>query len=193
MANWRRLFGALALACICPVPIATAQQQSNADLRKDVDALKAGVAAIQKELQEIKTLLQTRLPDQTGKGQGQGPERQADAEVLALLGEELSRTRRLGTVTITNVKGVEDGAIRIELRPDQGDAFQFEILKKDPAGPPGIAETGTLSIYLISAPGSRTLDYQALAAQELAKRLAAEEARGVKVPALKSMRERSKG
>lgn len=189
MAKWSiTLLGVLVLACICPIPIATAQQPSNADLRKDVDALKAGVAAIQKELQEIKTLLETRLPGQTAQVQG----RQPDSEVLALLGEELSRTRRLGAVTVTDVKGVEEGAIRIDLRPEQGDAFRFEILKKDPAGPPGIAETGTLSIYLISEPGSRTLEYQVSAAQELAKRLAAEEARGAKVPELKSMRERPK-
>ena len=190
MAKWSiTLLAALALTCICPIPIAMAQQPSNADLRKDMEALKASIAAIQKELQEIRTLLETRPPGQSR----QGEERPADSEVLALLGEELSRTRRLGTVTITEVKGVEEGAIRIDLRPDQGDPFRFEILKKDPAGPPGIAETGTLSIYLISAPGSRTLEYQALAAQELAKRLAAEEARGAKVPALKSMRERPKG
>jgi hypothetical protein len=133
------------------------------------------------------------VPSQSGGSESKGapaPAHPPDPEVLALLGDEISRTRRLGAIAITRITGVEAGAIRLDLQPDQGAAFRFEILKKDPAGPAGIAETNTLSIYLISQPGSQTLESQTRAAQALAERLAAEETRGAKIPALTSMRER---
>jgi hypothetical protein len=48
------------LACFLSAPLALAQQQSTEDLKKDIEALKEGQKAIQKDLQEIKTLLQSR-------------------------------------------------------------------------------------------------------------------------------------
>ena len=50
----------LALACLLSASLALAQQQSPDDLKKDIEALKDGQKAIQKDLQEIKTLLQSR-------------------------------------------------------------------------------------------------------------------------------------
>ena len=62
MKRWKlRLSLGLALACILSSPPALAQQQQPTDdLKKDIEALKEGQKAIQKDLQEIKTLLQSR-------------------------------------------------------------------------------------------------------------------------------------
>lgn len=123
-----------------------------------------------------------------------GPsDRPPDPEVLALLGDELTRTRSLDGMRITRIAGVADGAIRVEIAPEGGAPFRVEILRRDPEGPQGVAETPSLSLFLISAAGTRTPEEVARAVQSLARRIAAEEARGAKVPALRSMREREAG
>jgi protein-disulfide isomerase len=53
-----RLFLGLALSGFLAAPLALAQQSD--DLKKDIESLKESVKAIQKDLQEIKTLLQAR-------------------------------------------------------------------------------------------------------------------------------------
>ena len=61
MKPWNlRLWLGLVLACFLAAPLARAQQQPppTDDLKKDIEALKEGQKAIQKDLQEIKTLLQ---------------------------------------------------------------------------------------------------------------------------------------
>ena len=59
MKPWNlRLWLGLVLACFLAAPLARAQQQAPDDLKKDIEALKEGQKAIQKDLQEIKTLLQ---------------------------------------------------------------------------------------------------------------------------------------
>ena len=61
MKRWNlRLLAGLVLACFLSAPLALAQQQPTDDLKKDIEALKEGQKAIQKDLQEIKTLLQSR-------------------------------------------------------------------------------------------------------------------------------------
>ena len=57
-----RLSLGLVLACLLATPLAPAQQQSPPpdDMKKDIEALKEGQKAIQKDLQEIKTLLLSR-------------------------------------------------------------------------------------------------------------------------------------
>ena len=52
----------LVLACLLSAPLAQAQQQSPDDLKKDIEALKDGQKAIQKDIQEIKALLQRGQP-----------------------------------------------------------------------------------------------------------------------------------
>ena len=61
MKRWKlSLSLGLALACVLSISSAPAQQQPapTDDLKKDIEALKEGQNAIQKDLQEIKTLLQ---------------------------------------------------------------------------------------------------------------------------------------
>ena len=52
----------LALACLLSAPLALAQQQSTDDMKKEIESLKEGQKAIQKDLQEIKALLQRAQP-----------------------------------------------------------------------------------------------------------------------------------
>jgi protein-disulfide isomerase len=52
----------LALTCILSVPPASAQQPPRDELKKDIEILKEAVIAIQKDVQEIKALLQSRQP-----------------------------------------------------------------------------------------------------------------------------------
>jgi hypothetical protein len=54
------LFLGLALGCYLAAPLALAQQSD--ELKKDIESLKESVKAIQKDLQEIKVLLQSRQP-----------------------------------------------------------------------------------------------------------------------------------
>ena len=51
-----------ALACFLSAPPVRAQQQSTDDLKKDIESLKEGQKAIQKDIQEIKALLQKGQP-----------------------------------------------------------------------------------------------------------------------------------
>ena len=57
--TFKRFAGAL-LTLILSVGVAAAQQPSTADLKKDIDALKGALTAIQTDLQEIKALLKAR-------------------------------------------------------------------------------------------------------------------------------------
>jgi hypothetical protein len=60
MQRWKlSLFLGLALTCILSPP-ASAQQQSTDELKKEIEVLKEGQKAIQKDLEEIKTLLKSR-------------------------------------------------------------------------------------------------------------------------------------
>ena len=53
----RRVLTSLALALVAAGPVAAQQQPSNEELRKDIQALQESLKAIQKDLQEIKTML----------------------------------------------------------------------------------------------------------------------------------------
>ena len=62
MISGRWIFGlGASLVCMLAVPVAAQQEQpSSADVAKELAALKASVAAMQKDLQEIKTLILSR-------------------------------------------------------------------------------------------------------------------------------------
>jgi len=63
LKRWKsRLALNLVLACFLSAPLALAQQQSTDELKKDIEALKEGQKAIQKDIQEIKALLQRGQP-----------------------------------------------------------------------------------------------------------------------------------
>ncbi len=56
------LFFGLPLIFLLFAPAAKAQQSSTDDLRKDIQALSDAIKSMQKDLQEIKALLQSRMP-----------------------------------------------------------------------------------------------------------------------------------
>jgi Tfp pilus assembly protein PilN len=62
MKRWKATrFLAVTLSCILStLPASGQQSQPSDELKKDIEALKESVKAIQKDLQEIKTLLQAR-------------------------------------------------------------------------------------------------------------------------------------
>jgi len=55
------LYVGLILTCLLSARVASAQQPTTEDLRKEIEAVKGGLKAIQKDVQEIKALLQSRL------------------------------------------------------------------------------------------------------------------------------------
>jgi len=59
--NWKGSIPLL-LILLCSAPPARAQQPSMEELIKQIQSLSQSVSAMQKELQEIKTLLQSRAP-----------------------------------------------------------------------------------------------------------------------------------
>jgi hypothetical protein len=112
-------------------------------------------------------------------------------DVLALFGD-LAASRKMGDLRITRLSGVEEGAIRVEFEPAEGERFRMEIMRRDDKSPPGVAETRSLGIYLVGRQGAQTPEVRARAATELAKVLAASEAGGAAVPmGLLSLEERS--
>lgn len=120
-------------------------------------------------------------------------ERPPPPEVLALFGD-VATSRKLGEVRITRISSVEEGAIRVELAPTEGEPFRMEILRRDAKSPPGVAETRSLGIYLVGRKGAQTPEIQARAATELAGIMTAAEERGAAVPAgLLSLAERASG
>jgi len=59
MKRWMsRLFAALVVTGLVAAPPISARAQSTDELKKDIETLKEGMRAIQKDLQEIKALLQ---------------------------------------------------------------------------------------------------------------------------------------
>ena len=78
----------LALACLLSAPLALAQQQAPDDLKKDIESLKESQKAIQKDLQEIKALLQ--------RGQPAAPPQ----NVVLELGKSPSRGERNARLTL---------------------------------------------------------------------------------------------
>jgi protein-disulfide isomerase len=51
----------LVLTCLLSARVASAQPPTTEDLKKEIEAVKEGLKAIQKDVQEIKALLQSRL------------------------------------------------------------------------------------------------------------------------------------
>jgi protein-disulfide isomerase len=89
MTHWKlRPSLGFALAALLVAPVAPAQQQSIEDLKKDIEILKEGQKAIQKDMQEIKALLL--------KGQPAQPPQAVDLD----LGSSPSRGERTAKLTL---------------------------------------------------------------------------------------------
>lgn len=115
----------------------------------------------------------------------------ADARVGALFGE-LREGARVDHWTIVRLHGVHFGAIPVIMRDADGSQFQVDVLRRDPAGPAGVGNTPSLSLYVSNAGdgGTGTEESQGLGAIALADALAERERAGAPVPRLMTLRER---
>lgn len=93
---------------------------------------------------------------------------------------------------ILDVRGRYLGGIAVVLTTRQGTVFQLDVLRRTENGPPGIADTPSLSVYLLNRGNGRTAtpEEQGLGAMALARALARRESEGIPVPTLLSLPER---
>ena len=104
-------------------------------------------------------------------------------ERFELLGETLVAGTSLGHgghaihCIIEAVLPLTAGGVPVVLRTPQGERFQVDILRKDPGGPAGVADTARLSLFVVNRGdgATRTNEAQAHAARALAGWLAARE------------------
>lgn len=98
----------------------------------------------------------------------------------------------IGRWTVVAVHGLYLGAVPVCLAGRDGARFQVDVLRRDPNGPRGVAETEGLSLFVVNRGDGRmtTDEEQGLGAMALAEALAAREARGLTAPLLLSHAER---
>ena len=112
---------------------------------------------------------------------GRVPLRMPGGQRFELLGETLVAGTSLGhhgTIGIIEaVLPLTAGGVPVVLRTWQGERFQVDILRKDPGGPAGVADTARLSLFVVNRGdgATRTHEAQAHAARALAGWLAARE------------------
>ena len=115
-------------------------------------------------------------------------------ERFTLLGEPLRAGMPVAWGSVEAVLPWTAGAVPVVMRTPAGEQFQVDILRRDPGGPGGVAETALLSLFVVNqGDGStRTSEAQAHAARGLAGWLAAREseAKVAGLGALLSHRER---
>jgi hypothetical protein len=94
--------------------------------------------------------------------------------------------------TVVAVHPVHLGAIPVVLATADGIRFQVDVMARDPEGPPGVAQTEHLSLYLRNRGDGQTAtdEEQGLGAMSLARVLRARESEGVTVPPLLTLAER---
>jgi hypothetical protein len=96
-------------------------------------------------------------------------------ERFELLGESIAAGTSLGRGTLVAVLPVHHGAVPVLLRTPAGEQVQVDVLRRDPAGPTGVAETARLSLFIANTGDGNTptAEAQAHAARALAGWLAA--------------------
>lgn len=111
-----------------------------------------------------------------------------------LLGEELRAGTRLGKHGILDaVLAAHAGAVPVVLRTPEGERFQVDVLRKDPRGPGGVAETAHFALFIANRGDGATPtdEAQAHAARALAGWIAAREGEASPLELL-SFRERQR-
>jgi len=95
-----------------------------------------------------------------------------------LLGEELRAGTRMGKHGILEaVLAAHAGAVPVVMRTPEGERFQVDVLRRDPRGPTGVAETAHYALFIANRGdgATRTDEAQAHAARALAGWIAARE------------------
>jgi hypothetical protein len=115
----------------------------------------------------------------------------AGPAVRAYFGD-LTEGKKLDRWTLVHIYEPRKGAIPVVLATDDGKRFQIDLLKRDPAGPRGVAETTQLSLFISNSGDGKvpTPEEQAQGAVQLAAALTTRENAGAKPPELSTMSER---
>jgi hypothetical protein len=126
-----------------------------------------------------------------GASGADGAARPASAVVRAYFGPLVDGSR-LDRWTLVRVFDVRDGAIPVVLATPDGSAYQIDLLRRDPAGPRGVAETTQLSLFIANHGdgGTTTPEERGQGILALAAALTTRERAGAAPPALSSMNER---
>ncbi len=117
----------------------------------------------------------------------------ATAHELALVEALIPVGLDLGKWSIEQVKPTTFGAIPVVMRSPAGDAFQVDVLRRDPAMQ-GVADTRRFSLFIANGGNGSTAsnDLHARGAKVLAHQLARTEISGAPLPKLMSFSERSR-
>ena len=117
----------------------------------------------------------------------------AGADVAAYFGD-VAPGAQLGRWKVVAVHDVHMGAVPVVLATRFGKRFQVDVLRKSAGGARGVAETGSVALFLSNGGrGSlRTSEEQGRGALALAAALASREQSGACAPALLSHADRSK-
>ena len=117
----------------------------------------------------------------------------ATAHELALVEALLPPGLDLGKWSIEQVKPTTFGAIPVVMRSPAGDAFQVDVLRRDPAMP-SVADTRQFSLFIANGGNGSTAsnELHARGAKVLAHQLARTEISGAPLPKLMSFNERSR-
>lgn len=127
-----------------------------------------------------------------GDGESGAPPEPAGPAVRALFGPLADPGATVDAWKIVRVDDVRDGAIPVVMTRDGGASFTVDVLARDDGGPPAVATTTDLALYLVDSGNGHaaTPEDQGLATMALAQALAAREAAGARPPMLMTMRER---
>ena len=115
-------------------------------------------------------------------------ETRASRAALTLL-PNVSIGTRLGSCTVVSGPGLAERALRVGVAAPDGSRFDLDVLRRSPAGPAGIAETDTLSVYVANG-GGDTRPVEQAAATALARILREREASGADTRWLPTLAER---
>ncbi len=115
------------------------------------------------------------------------------ADVVAYFGD-LKAGSMIADWQVVSVHATHLGAVPVVLATKSGERFQVDVLKRDPRGPSGVAETGSVALFLTNGgKGSKRTDSEmGLGALALATALKAREKSGAQAPKLLSFKDRGK-
>jgi hypothetical protein len=124
---------------------------------------------------------------------GGGDLEPASSAVRTYFGPALTDGSKLDRWTIVSVFDVHNGAIPVLLATADGTRIHVDLLRRDPAGPRGMAETQQLALFVSNHGdgGTSTPEEQAQGVQALAAALTARESGGAVPPPLSTLKERS--
>ena len=133
-------------------------------------------------------------PSHAGAPRTDSPVAAPGESVLAFFGPLVPGTS-LGAWHIVAIHDTKVGGIPVVLASAYGVQFQVDVVRRDDSAgaPPAIANTPTLSVFLLNGGdgSTATMEHQGLGAMALAAALTERESSGARAPQLLSLRERT--